>query len=114
MAALSIYDKIHPRQNQKYNNLETDIEYLKRLLWPFYRKVNLVSYCLYIYGKLFKKNLIEVTYLTNYKSDIGFIFYNVEIMISWCCGGRYSSVGSDVALESRGTAIDPRVRHIFT
>ena len=27
--------------------------------------------------------------------------------------GRYSSVGSDVAWESRGTAIDPRVRHIF-
>ena len=28
--------------------------------------------------------------------------------------GRYSSVGSDVAWESRGTAIDPRVRHIFS
>ena len=27
---------------------------------------------------------------------------------------RYSSVGSDVALESRGTSIDPRVRHIFS
>ena len=27
--------------------------------------------------------------------------------------GHYSSVGSDVAWESRGTAIDPRVRHIF-
>ena len=27
--------------------------------------------------------------------------------------GRYSAVGSDVAWESRGTAIDPRVRHIF-
>ena len=27
--------------------------------------------------------------------------------------GRYSSVGSDVVWESRGTAIDPRVRHIF-
>ena len=28
--------------------------------------------------------------------------------------GRYSLVGSDVAWESRGTAIDPRVRHIFS
>ena len=28
--------------------------------------------------------------------------------------GRYSSVGSDVAWESRGTAIDPPVRHIFS
>ena len=28
--------------------------------------------------------------------------------------GRYSSVDSDVAWESRGTAIDPRVRHIFS
>ena len=28
--------------------------------------------------------------------------------------GRYSSVSSDVAWESRGTAIDPRVRHIFS
>ena len=28
--------------------------------------------------------------------------------------GRHSSVGSDVAWESRGTAIDPRVRHIFS
>ena len=27
--------------------------------------------------------------------------------------GRYSSVGSDVAWESSGTAIDPRIRHIF-
>ena len=28
--------------------------------------------------------------------------------------GHYSSVGSDVAWESRGTGINPRVRHIFT
>ena len=28
--------------------------------------------------------------------------------------GRYSPVGSDVAWESSGTAIDPRVRHIFS
>ena len=28
--------------------------------------------------------------------------------------GRHSSVGSDIALESRGTAIDPRVRCIFS
>ena len=28
--------------------------------------------------------------------------------------GCHSSVGSDVAWESRGTAIDPRVRHIFS
>ena len=28
--------------------------------------------------------------------------------------GRYSSVGSDVAWESRGTVIDPRIRHIFS
>ena len=28
--------------------------------------------------------------------------------------GRYSSVGSDVAWESRGTAIDPRVQLIFS
>ena len=27
--------------------------------------------------------------------------------------GHYSLVGSDVAWESRGTAIDPRVQHIF-
>ena len=27
--------------------------------------------------------------------------------------GRYSSVGSDVALESRGTAIDPRILQSF-
>ena len=27
---------------------------------------------------------------------------------------RYSSFGSDVAWDSRGTAIDPRVRHIFS
>ena len=26
----------------------------------------------------------------------------------------YSSIGSDVAWESRGTSIDPRVRHIFS
>ena len=28
--------------------------------------------------------------------------------------GRYSSVGSDVAWESRGTGIDPPVWHIFS
>ena len=28
--------------------------------------------------------------------------------------GRYSSVSSDVAWESRGSAIDPRVRHNFS
>ena len=27
--------------------------------------------------------------------------------------GRHSSVGSDVPWESRGTAIDPHVRHVF-
>ena len=37
-----------------------------------------------------------------------------------CCGcslyfaRRYSSVGSDVAWESKGTAIDPHFRHIFS
>ena len=28
--------------------------------------------------------------------------------------GHYCSLGSDVAFESRGTAIDPHIRHIFT
>ena len=38
----------------------------------------------------------------------------VRLCVSVQMAGRYSSVGSDVAWESRGTAIDPRVQHIFS
>ena len=42
------------------------------------------------------------------------ISLNYFINIVCNTAGRYSSVGSDVAWESRGTAIDPRARHIFS
>ena len=37
-----------------------------------------------------------------------------DILVTVHVTGRYNLVGSDVAWESRGTAIDPRVRHIFS
>ena len=37
-------------------------------------------------------------------------FSQIQPLVAW----RYSSVGSDVAWESRCTAIDPRIRHIFS
>ena len=36
------------------------------------------------------------------------------VIIHSFLAGHHSSVGSDVAWESRGTAIDPRVQHIFS
>ena len=41
-----------------------------------------------------------------------YLLGSIAICIYLRCAGR--SVGSDVAWESRGTAIDPRVRHIFS
>ena len=59
---------------------------------------------------------ISVSTLGMVFSSIACVFYlNFDHhTLSLIRAGRYSSVGIDVAWESRGTAIDPRVRHIFS
>ena len=38
----------------------------------------------------------------------------VSRIVAVFVAGHYSSIGSDVAWESRGTTMDPRARHIFS